>query len=99
MERYSAKVAVITLMYYSLAGLLVMFLAVYFKNQEIKKRSSDTVVNRTESQASVLMDEDNYNTTSRVLQYGDMPLSVSLVQHIDDQIPNYEYEGVEETEK
>ncbi|CAD8120620.1 unnamed protein product [Paramecium sonneborni] len=96
MERYSAKVAVITLMYYSFAGLLFMLVAVYFKKQEIKNRKNNTntaIINRTES---VLEDEENFNITDRVLQYGDMPLSVSLAQHIDDQIPNYDYEDNKE---
>ncbi|CAD8102901.1 unnamed protein product [Paramecium primaurelia] len=97
MERYSAKVAVFALMYYSFAGLLFMLIAVYFKKQEINNRKNNpiAVINRTES---VLEDQENFNITDRVLQYGDMPLSVSLAQHIDDQIPNYEYEGNKEQE-
>lgn len=54
MEKYSARVAVTVLMYYSFLGLLVMFLAVYFKKKDIKKRSVDTIINRTDSRISLL---------------------------------------------
>ncbi|CAK84475.1 unnamed protein product (macronuclear) [Paramecium tetraurelia] len=91
MERYNSQVAVFALMYYSFVGLLVMLLAVYFRRQQNNKKVAfeEVFAQQDDSKSSVLHDQENFNLTVRVLQYGDAPLVTSLTPHIDDQILDY----------
>ncbi|CAD8184840.1 unnamed protein product [Paramecium octaurelia] len=92
MERYNSQVAVFALMYYSFVGLFVMLLAVYFRRMQNKKNVGfeEVFEQQQEIKSSILQDEENFNITVRVLQYGDAPLVTSLTPHIEDQIPNYD---------
>ncbi|CAD8099980.1 unnamed protein product [Paramecium primaurelia] len=92
MERYNSQVAVFALMYYSFVGLFVMLLAVYFKRMQNNKKVGfeEVFEQQQDTKSSVLQDEENFNITVRVLQYGDAPLVTSLTPHIEDQIPNYD---------
>ncbi|CAK95162.1 unnamed protein product (macronuclear) [Paramecium tetraurelia] len=92
MERHNSQVAVFALMYYSFVGLFVMLLAVHFRRMQNKKNVGfeEVFEKQQEIKQSILQDEENFNITVRVLQYGDAPLVTSLAPHIEDQIPNYD---------
>ncbi|CAD8101773.1 unnamed protein product [Paramecium sonneborni] len=92
MERYNSQVAVFALMYYSFVGLFVMLLAVYFRRMQTNKKIGfeEVFTQQQDSKSSVLQDEENFNITVRVLQYGDTPLITSLTPNIEGQIPNYD---------
>lgn len=93
-------------MFYPCAGLFFMFLTIYYKRKDLDlKKQLATSINdhdrllNLSASAQREEEEENYTITERVLHYNDMPMSVSMAQHMDERAPQYYSEDTEQSDE